>query len=103
MNDEQHLYIKCDCGGDLLELERYVEESPSDRGFQIAFWDYGQWGRAPMSWKQRIRWCWNVLKTGCPWSDMVMINDEKALEISNFILKNIKPKVTKPEEKVSVI
>ena len=93
MNEEKILYIKCTCGGDLLEIERYKEDHPSDKGFYFVFWNYGQWGKAPMSWRQKLRWCWHILKTGNPWSDMIIIDDEKALEISTFLLKNAEPEI----------
>jgi hypothetical protein len=90
--ETNNTYIKCDCGGDLLEIERYKDD-PQDKGFYIAFWSHGHWSHAPMSWKERIRWCWKVLKTGCPWNDMVVIDDEKALDIATFLLKNAEPEI----------
>lgn len=82
-NTSESLFIKCDCSGHMLEVERY-DEGDLDVGFNISCWHYGHDGNI-RRWKDRLRWCWRILITGNPWADSITLNDKRALEICKFI------------------
>ena len=81
------LYIKCDCSTHMLQAERYYEDKV-DKGFNFAIWYYGI--RGTLTLKERLRWCWKLLTTGNIWADSVIITDEKALELADFIKTELK-------------
>ena len=84
---ESH-FTKCDCHSHVLEIERY-EYDKFDKGFNITCWHYGHDGNI-RGFKERLRWCWHILKTGKPWADSIIVTDEKAKEIANFITSKLK-------------
>ena len=76
------IYVKCDCSYHMLQVERYYEDK-NDKGFNFAIWEHGR-GNI-LSFREKIRWCWNILKTGNPWADSIMVSDETTVEICKFI------------------
>jgi len=81
------IYLKCDCTSHMLQAERYNEDV-YDKGFNFAIWYYGIYGK--LSFMERVRWSWKLFTTGTLWADSVIITDEKALELVNFITSELK-------------
>ncbi len=77
---EKELTVKCDCQSHAIQFE-YEEESQS---IEITIWQRNQ-PQSPFSFKERIRWCWNVLLTGKPWGDRVILSQDKADQITKFL------------------
>lgn len=71
-------FILCDCSMDLLQVQR------TEDGFDFAIWSLGR-GKGTLSWKERLRWCWHILKTGNPWGDSVCLSPEKTVELAKFL------------------
>ena len=93
MNDNiKSHFIKCNCYTHMLECKRYNYDNISDQGFQFTIWNYGHEGEKIWKWKDRIRWCWRILKTGNPWADNIVATNESAHELANYILENL-PKI----------
>ena len=78
------LFVKCDCSGHAVEMLRYNYVKTNDRGFYISFWKLGPY-TYPMKFKEKLRWCWSIWRTGKPFSDGVIISDEKAKELASYI------------------
>ena len=72
----------------MLQTERYYFDK-DDKGFEFSIWFYGHNGNI-RGWKERFRWCWRILRTGNPWADSIIATDERALELANFILSELK-------------
>ena len=72
----------------MLQTERYYFDE-HDKGFDFSIWVYGHNGNIKR-WKERFRWCWRILRTGNPWADSIIATDERALELANFILSELK-------------
>lgn len=85
LKKNKSLYLKCDCSCHLLEIEY---DDDFDDSFCIALWSRGRQGEI-LSWRDRIRWIWNIIRTGNPWSDSIIINKTKAKEIINYINKHL--------------
>lgn len=80
---------KCTCGGHMFEIERYEDhwgDGNIEKGFNLATWERGRGGKT-LCWRERWRWIWNILRTGKLWADDVIINDEQAKEIADYINK----------------
>lgn len=78
---DNYKFIMCDCGGQAVCIDH-----DEDQMF-LSFFEHGAHNDNTLSWKERIRWIWNVLKTGRPFSDYIVIEKEKALELGNEILR----------------
>lgn len=88
-------FFKCACGADALECNRF-EYDKTDQGFDISIWSMGKYN-IPMSWRERFRWCWRILRTGNPWADSIIATNKSARELAEFILQNL-PKEENNEE-----
>jgi len=80
------IMVKCECSAEALEVTYWSDMHPDD--FLFAFWQQGF--NRPMCWRERIRWCWNVIKTGNPWADSIIVTNENALKIAEFIKAHAK-------------
>jgi hypothetical protein len=92
MPKSDSIFLKCQCGGcSLLEVNYDDFYDDNERWqFNVAMW-VSHPGTRPMSKKERIRWCAEVMKTGKPWADHTILSKEDALRLAKFILKNIEP------------
>jgi len=83
---ENSLFVKCQCSTHCFEVQRFVESygGVKDEGFYLTFWSYGRINNV-LTLKERLRWVWNILKTGNPWSDGIIIDDTQAREILKHI------------------
>jgi len=81
MVENPKLFIDCECHSEGLQVE-YDKESDE---FYFAFWHQGF--DRKLDWKSRIRWCWKIIITGVPWSDLVIVNPKSSVKIKNFIIK----------------
>jgi hypothetical protein len=87
MNEQPPLFIKCECESEILEIQRY-NCGDNDRGFNVAMWTHGK-SSNKMCWRERLRWCWKILRTGDPWNDYAIVSDKNAMKISEYIQKTI--------------
>lgn len=88
---EESLFEKCQCQGDIFELQRYKDhwgDGKIDEGFNLTFWSLGR-SSNKLCWRERWRWIWNILRTGNPWADGIIINDKQAKEIADYINKHL--------------
>lgn len=80
----RHMF-QCSCHTEGL----IFEYDPEYKDVNIALWHYGGY-TDKLSWKNRIRWCWNILKRGLPWADCVSLQPEEARRLAETILANVK-------------
>lgn len=76
------LIVKCACHSESLEIS-YDKECSH---FDVSIWYYGR-GSKILSWPERFRWIWRILKTGDPWADQIILNKDETKEIVNFLNK----------------
>ena len=82
------LMLKCACHTEALEVTHWPNvDSPDEFWFSI--WKYGFDNR--LCWRERFRWCWNVLRTGKPWADNIILTPEQANDVARFISKHSIP------------
>lgn len=79
-------FYECDCHGEgiMMSYENDYDGIPS---IDIAFFNHGLKDSRELSFKERIRWCWHILKNGLPFTDMVMINQKEARKLAKDLLK----------------
>jgi len=74
------------CGGEglVFEVNNFFEEGD----VCIALYSIGQYGKQKR-FKERLKWCWRILKTGFPWCDQIIFTLPKAKDFAKSILEEI--------------
>lgn len=80
MDNPPSIMEKCSCSGEAIEVQYWGDV---DNEFYIAYWNEGF--KRPLKWRERLRWCWRILRTGDPWADRVIVNKEQAKRIAEFL------------------
>lgn len=78
-------FFNCDC----LTEGLIVEYDPEYQDVNVALWHYGNY-TDKLDWKQRIRWCWNIIRKGLPWADSVSMKPAEARRMAETILATVK-------------
>lgn len=85
---DKDLFLKCNCSTHAIQLQdldwNIGKDDNAPHDFAIAFWKMGRDGEVPMSFKERLRWCWNILKTGNPWADEVLLRVDDVKKLRQF-------------------
>jgi len=81
MKEEQDsAFLICDCFNHGLLVERFEGEEEVN----LSIFERGLDGRI-LSWSSRLRWCWQILRYGKPWSDFVILNTENQKRLKDFL------------------
>lgn len=79
-------FYECDCSSEGImlgydsELKELINLAFFHNGLRC---DSGN----KFSLKEKLRWCWQILAKGCPWTDLVMLNKNNARNLGNDLLK----------------
>ena len=65
-------YIKCDCGSELICIEGWPSET-GEKAIYISLWEQGNHNNNALTIFDRLRWCWQILKTGRPFTDEIIL------------------------------
>jgi hypothetical protein len=80
MKDQDSIFLICDCYGHGLLVEKYNDE----KKVSLSLFERGLDGRI-LSWRDRLRWCWQILRHGMPWSDYIILNEENQKQLKDFL------------------
>lgn len=80
MSEHTKKLYTCQCHAEAVTLEF----NPEEQEVFITGWQMSP-GVGAMSFKERIRWAWAILKTGKPFNDHIILNYDTARQISNDI------------------
>jgi hypothetical protein len=84
MSDAPSIMVKCACHGEAIEITHpTMDAGYSEDEFWISIWNQGFC--RPLCMRERIRWCWNIFRTGKPWADNIILTPEQAKQIADFI------------------
>jgi hypothetical protein len=78
----EYFFQECSCHGEALTIEPVYR----DHDFYFSYWKQGFGDFHNLSFKQRLRWCWQLLTKGAPYTDFVIVNADDALKMSRYIL-----------------
>ena len=89
-------FIECECGTHLLEITHEIEyfDDPSTnrsrvrQEFWLAMFSYGMDNDKPNIWR-RLRIIWNYLRTGKMHADQIILDEDEAKKLRNFITDNL--------------
>lgn len=74
------IFIQCQCYGEGIS----VDYDADDNYYYFAYWSRGLTNRC-LGWKEKIRHCWNIIKTGKPFNDEVILNQEDVIKLAEFL------------------
>lgn len=80
MNEDKSEFLICDCQSHGLLVEKFKDEDE----VYISFFERGLNGRI-LNWKERLRWCWQILRYGHPWADSIILNQDNKLKLKRFL------------------
>lgn len=83
-------FYECDCGAEALVMGDSYNDFNSGQCIDIAFFTNRITNILEFS--ERLRWCWNILKTGKPYTDMVILEKKVALKLARDIQNQFKRK-----------
>ena len=69
-------YIQCACSSELISLEQWPEE----KQIYLSIWERGYRYNNKLSFFERLRWCWWILRKGRPFGDCIILNDNNTDE-----------------------
>ena len=81
MSADRFIFIKCECHGEGLG----VDYDSEDDLYYFSYWNAGL-SNKPLSWREKIRYCWAVLTKGKAFNDEIILNKEGVTQLDNFIL-----------------
>jgi hypothetical protein len=84
-------FYECDCHTEGLMIS-YEYEEDGLPCIDIAFFQHGLDASKQLSFFERLRWCWHILKKGIPFRDMIILNQRTARELGEDLLKFSKKK-----------
>ena len=88
MQKDESLMVKCVCHSEAMEVTFWPNEDiPNEFWFSI--WHQGF--KRPFCWREKIRWCLNILRTGNPWADHIIVSPEQAKMVAEFLNKHLDP------------
>lgn len=105
MNKKYPIVYECECHSEGILLDvLFPEDPPKERDYCLSFYKVGQYGNKS-SFLQRIRQCLNILKTGFPYTDQVILKRDKVVGLietlkelifEGIVCPNCKRKVPNP-------
>jgi hypothetical protein len=69
---EKEAFIQCACGSEGLHLYKFKE----DDELYISVWEMGYSKDNRLTWKQRLRYIWRIIREGRPYGDQIVLNRE---------------------------
>lgn len=76
---------RCECGTDGI----HVEYDEKYKEYDFCIWTQSdRYSLGPLTWYDRLRFCYQILKTGRPWGDSVILSEKNAEELSKDLLQH---------------
>ena len=77
--EKESEFLICECYSHGLLVEKFDDEE-----VYLSLFERGLSGRT-LGWSERLRWCWQILRYGKPWSDFLILNAEKQKKLKEFL------------------
>ena len=77
--EKESKFLICDCYSHGLLVEKFDDEE-----LCLSLFERGLSGRT-LGWSERLRWCWQILRHGKPWSDFIILNAENQKKLKEFL------------------
>ena len=87
MHDDKDLHLTCECHSHELHIERDPLSNKDDYMWYGSFWMRGY---SEKNWKWKWRVLWEVLKTGKPYGDEIVLSKEQMQELLVYCQEQLK-------------
>jgi len=84
-NSIWHRFIECDCHTEGIMVS-YDDTDPYPN-INLAIFKHGRFDNNELSLKEKLRYCWHLLRTGHPFGDEIMLRQETAKELGTALLQ----------------
>ena len=85
--ETQEIFLPCCCNNEGL-LVRHRKTCGSE--YQFSYWSTGT-GCSAYTWKQKLRFIWHLLRTGNPFTDMIVLEPSEAKHLAKFLANSFPP------------
>lgn len=75
-------FALCECNTHAFFVEKY----PEDNHVYFSMFELSYNGRK-LSFVGKLKWCWQILKTGKPFTDSFILTTENSKNLAQFLLK----------------
>ena len=80
-NKDKSIFIKCECQAEGLGVDYFADDSH----YYFSYWKQGL-SNKKLSWRAKIRYCWQVLRRGKAFEDEIILSSESANKLCNWII-----------------
>ena len=84
--DQKQLFVECDCYTHVIVVDKTDENGYGECEYCFSFFTRGYDGNI-LPFTERLRWCWQILRYGKPWTDSIILDHHKAKRLGEFISK----------------
>jgi len=81
VDEDRSIFIKCACHGEGMG----VDYDSEDGHYYFSYWNCGLSNKT-LSWKARLRYCWNTLTKGKAFNDEIMLDQKSTDKLIDFLL-----------------
>ena len=78
-------WIECDCHSEGIMISH--DDTDPYPNINLAMFSHGKYDNNALSFKEKLRYCWNLFRTGKPFLDEVMLGQRTARELANHLLE----------------
>jgi hypothetical protein len=89
-------FLKCTDGQEAIEF-CLDDSEPISPLVYVSMWKLGNDVR-PLSFKERLRWIWKIIRTGNPWADQIVLSHADFKNCA-YIINDLKRDMDKSYEK----
>ena len=76
------VFVKCTCHSEGIMIET------DEDSLYLSIWEHGYRGDNSLSWKQKLRYIWQVLKHGKPYTDQIVLDRESCFTLSKALIEH---------------
>jgi hypothetical protein len=91
---------RCDCYGSGLVIGNELDDKDHPV-LHVSFWALGGY-KTKLDWKERWRWIWNIIKTGSPWTDQIILNSTAAEELCTDLRRMLDEAKVKKDQRQTI-
>ena len=87
MEEQKEIYFQCECYGEMLFVEKHKAYGLDEHQYWFSLYGLGNY---TASLKNRIKWAWQVLRSGKLWTDQITLNEQNTTRLRDFLIENTK-------------
>ncbi len=80
---KKDIFIPCACAGDALHIA-----SDEEGYLYISIWQRGYAQNNTLTWRQKLKYCWQILSEGRPYGDQVVLDRKGRSELIYSLVDN---------------